>query len=222
MRKLFVYLAVIIVLVGPASASRDIQSLPKLVWVSNLAVRCTVSASYSDHFSVDIQETLIGEIADSRAHVLKAGRTQDVNQVSGCRGSHVGQRLLLFLEPYAPETGPKDWGWRILGGPDGRICANKDSVRVLIVLRRMELFNVGPSPCEGCTKVSFEDVLDAVRNFGSYFEVKTEEAPYGGRRPIEVVKKGSDEEIEEYRARSEVHRIMVGATLALDEELTGN
>lgn len=222
MRRLFVYMSLIIVLVVPASAYRDVQSLPKLVWVSKLAVRCTVSASYSDHFSVDIQETFIGEISDSRAHVLKAGHTHDVNQVSDCRGYHVGQRLLLFLEPYVPETGPKDWGWRILGGPDGRVCANKDSVRVLIVPLRLELYNVGPSPCEGWTKVSFEDVLDAVRDFGSYFEVRTEETPYGRRRPIEVVKRGSDEEIEKYRSRSEVHGIMVGATLALDEELSGD
>jgi hypothetical protein len=208
----------------PATDFGPTPSLLVLIWRAEVAVRGTVLEDHSEYFTFEISDILIGNVTDRRARIAKlpktpgaTGDTLAPGYVVGRRGGRYdpGQEFVLFLKRFVPEAGPRDWGWTLIS-QFGQIPAVSDSVHIYLKGNPSQVY-APPFPlrCPVCQKVPLKDLAQAIRDYNRCFAVEIDETTLPWR-PSSVVRKCTDEEMEGLRTRSEIHRLLVAATVGLE------
>ena len=191
----------------------DVIPLPKMIAISDLIVIGSVRELGDSTFTLDIQETLFGDIGSQKLNV----KMFIPSKFDGPRmlPYAIGQRFLLFLS--IPTEEKSSLYYKVLGyGGEGEMPIEGE----FLYFTGYNLEGLVPTTAKvhGMERVlqrfSLTDIKDAVKNYGQCFVwTKVEEIKNNKKRERLVPsKKCPDADMENYQSKSWIHDYLVRET----------
>lgn len=213
-KVIYVSIFLIISATSVDSSFPGYSSFQDLVWAADYAVVGTIHDTHQSYFEVMVTEIITGDISKGVIRVATPGCWNEFSFPPE-HLYNAGNEVILFLEKYVGENTPDDWGWSVAKGwgiafcQDGSVpirrSANSNTTSFFTIMPDINSKDLERVPCK--------QLVSAAREFRAIVGEPDQRLSYWGRVRgwyVALIQEGSPEiDVEEYRARSNIHKALI-------------